>query len=197
MSEESRRSRSAKQYVLDAPLTARLETVLRVVADALDFPSVRVNIIDEDTQHTIRLFGDGKPVSVARQNAFCNTVVRTGHPLIVQDAANDPVFSSFPAVIDGVVGSYLGVPLVGREALVIGAVCVVDPGRRTITSDHLAILIQLGKILERQLELLRGAHEQRLAAAANATGTAGAIRERDTSPWYQPLLDRVATRADR
>ncbi|WP_111768484.1 GAF domain-containing protein [Nakamurella deserti] len=166
--DDGARSASARRYVMDDDLTARLETVLMVVAETLEFPTVRVNVVDDDRQHTIRLFGTGGTGSVPRSEAFCDTVVRTGHPVIVQDAAHDPRFADFPAVRSGEIGSYLGVPLVGREDLVIGAICTVDSTHRTITSHQLRVLLQFGKIVERQLDLIRTATEEHLAVGAAA-----------------------------
>lgn len=163
---------------MDGDLTARLETVLTVVSETLEFPTVRVNIVDDDRQHTIRLVGTGGTGSVPRSEAFCDTVVRTGHPVIVQDAAHDPRFADFPAVLSGEIGSYLGVPLLGREDLVIGAICTVDTASRTITSHQLRVLLQFGKIVERQLELIRSSAEEHLAVAAAAV--------RRTSAWTRP-----------
>jgi GAF domain-containing protein len=106
--------------------------------------------------------------------------VRTGHPVIVQDAAHDPRFADFPAVLSGEIGSYLGVPLLGREELVIGAICTVDTASRTITSHQLRVLLQFGKIVERQLDLIRSAAEEHLAVAAGA--------DRRTGSWTRPLM---------
>lgn len=157
------RSRSADRYLLDRPLTVRLETVLRVMTDTLAFPTARVNIVSDQLQHTIRMFGDGDQVPIPRQEAFCDTVVRTGHPVVVDDAVNDPRFATFPGVLSGEIGSYLGVPLIGRESMVIGALCLVDPAPQTTTSHQLTLLIQFKKIIEELLDKARSAHEQQPA----------------------------------
>lgn len=74
--QETRRIRSAQHYLIDGPLAGKLETVLGLVSRTVNFPIVRVNIVDHDTQHTIRLFGAGEPGAVARTEAFCDTVAR-------------------------------------------------------------------------------------------------------------------------
>ena len=88
----------------------------------MDYPTVRINVVDETTQHTVALFGTGDPASVARAEAFCDTVVRTGSPVVVEDAVTDPRFAHLRSVVDGEIGSYVGVPLRGRESMIIGAV---------------------------------------------------------------------------
>lgn len=159
MDDEVMRSQSAQRYVIGQPLAARLETVLRVVSETLTFPTVRVNILTGNIQHTVRIFGAGDPSSVPRREAFCDTVVRTGHLLIVEDAAHHPQFADYPSVLSGDIRSYVGVPLTGREDLVIGALCVNDATPRTITTHHLRLLTQFAKTVERQLDLIRRADE--------------------------------------
>lgn len=99
------RSQSAQRYVIGQPRAARLETVLRVVSETLSFPTVRVNVITGTTQHTVRLFGAGEPSTVLRREAFCDTVVRSGHALTLQDATRDPQFVDYPAVLSGEIRS--------------------------------------------------------------------------------------------
>ncbi|MEP6560901.1 MAG: EAL domain-containing protein, partial [Nakamurella sp.] len=107
------------------------------------------------------------------------------------DAATDPRFNSCPAVIKGEVGSYLGVPLMGRESLIIGAVCVIDPGRRVLDDEQLARLVQFGKIVEDQLDLIRRLRELRLEGGLATTELTRAVREGEIVPWYQPVVDLV------
>jgi EAL domain-containing protein (putative c-di-GMP-specific phosphodiesterase class I) len=186
---EARRSRSARHYLVDGPLIARLETLLALASQALDFPVVRVNIVDEDTQHTISLFGDGDPAAMARSEVFCDTVVRSGEPVLVDDAVTDPRFARMPAVTKGEIGSYLGVPLIGREAMVIGAVCVIDSGRRSIQPEQLHRLSEFAKVVEDQLDLIRRLHEQRVEGGVVTAEVARAIRDGEIVPWYQPVVD--------
>ncbi len=186
---ESRRVRSAQHYVVDGPLTDRLETLLGLASQAVAFPIVRVNIVDGDTQHTIRLFGAGDPTSVARSDAFCDTVVRTGCPVLVDDAVNDPRFADFPAVVSGQIGAYLGIPLLGRESMVIGAICVIDPGSRTIDEDQVERLTQFAKVVEDQLDLIRRLQEQRLEGEVATAEVSRAIQAGEIVPWFQPVVD--------
>lgn len=167
----------------------RLETLLRLVSQTVDFPEVRINIVDEDTQHTVSLFGADDPGTTPRSHAFCDTVVRTGEPVLVEDAANDPRFSHYPTVTDGSLGSYLGVPLVGREALIIGAVCVIDPESRTIEPDQVRRLTEFARVVEDQLDLFRRLREQRLDNGVSTADIARAVTDGEIVPWYQPVVN--------
>jgi EAL domain-containing protein (putative c-di-GMP-specific phosphodiesterase class I) len=192
--DESSRSRSAKHYLVEGSLTARLETVLTLVSQAVGFPTARVNILDDDTQHTISLFGVGEPGAVDRSEAFCDTVVNTGVPVVVPDATRDPRFASFPTVVDGDIGSYLGVPLIGRESLVVGAICVIDSVERHITPAQLQLLTDFGKVVEDQLDLIRRLREQRIDGDVATAEIARALADGEIVPWYQPIVDLATGR---
>lgn len=194
LDERTSRSRSAEHYLVQGPLAARLETVLSLIAQAVDFPTVRVNILDEDLQHTIRMFGAGDPAAVERSEAFCDTVVSTGKPVIVDDATQDPRFADFSAVRDGSIGAYLGVPLTGRESLIIGAICVIDPQHRAINPVQLQLLTRFGTVVEDQLDLMRRLREQRLAGDLATTEIARAVDDGEIVPWYQPIVDLATGR---
>ncbi len=180
---------SARHYLIDGPLTTRLQTILTLLSRAVDFPVVRINILDDDTQHTISMVGAGDPASVPRSEAYCDTVVNTGCPGQVDDADSDPRFAAFPAVVNKDIGSYLGVPLLGRESVIIGAICVIDPGRRVITAAELHRLTEFGKVVEDQLDLIRRLQEQRLDGEVAGAEVARAIRAGEIIPWYQPVID--------
>lgn len=183
------RSRSAQHYLSGGPLTGRLEAVLTLISQAVGIPTVQVNILDEDTQHTIGLFGAGDPSAVTRSQAFCDLVVSTGKPLTVSDAARDPRFADFPAVRNGEIASYVGVPLLGREAMVIGAICVLDSVARTIPAEQVHQLAQFATVVEDQLDLIRRLSEHRRQGAAAPAEIAKAVQDGDIVAWYQPIVD--------
>jgi EAL domain-containing protein (putative c-di-GMP-specific phosphodiesterase class I) len=187
--QESARARSARHYLIDGPLAARLQSTLALVAQSLGFPVVRVNILDEDTQHSIGLFGVGDATAIPRAQAFCDAVVRTGRPLRVEDASGDPVFAQLPSVAAGEIGAYLGVPLTGRESFIVGAVCVIDPRHRRIDDDLQARLTEFARIVEDQLDLIRRLKEQCREGDVATTELARAIRSGEIVPWYQPVVD--------
>jgi len=185
---EKRRARSARHYLMDGPLMDRLETTLVLISRSMGFPVVSVNIVDEDSQHSISLFGADHGDAISRVEAFCDTAVRSGRPLQVQDATADPRFNRFPAVLSGEIGAYLGVPLTGRESLIVGTVCVIDPHPRTLGAEHQARLLEFGRIVEDQLDLIRRLKEQRLDGQVATTDLTRAIRDGEIVPWYQPVV---------
>ena len=183
------RSRSARHYLAGSATSTRLRTTLTLAARTLSFPVAMINILDEDTLHTISLFGADDIMATPREIALCDTVVRTGQPLIVENAAADARFAHFPAVVGHDVGSYIGVPLTGRETLIVGALCVIDAGNRGIEDSQVARLAEFASIVEDQLDLMRRLNEQRQIGAVVTQELAEAIDNRQIVPWYQPIID--------
>lgn len=186
---EQQRSRSARHYLAGGAASTRLRTTIALAARSLSFPMAMINILDEDVQHTISLLGIDDIMATPREVALCDTVVRSGAPLVVQDAGADARFVHFPAVAGRDVGTYIGVPLVGRESLVIGALCVIDSKPRDVLDDEVARLTEFGSVVEDQLDLMRRLNEQRQVGAVLTQELAAAIQDGQIVPWYQPIVD--------
>ena len=187
--DEDARSRSASYYLVEGPLVDRLRTTLALVARSMDFPLSMINILDHDTQTTISSTAVESLPRIDREDALCDTVVRRRRALMIPDARVDPDFSDVPVVRRGEVVAYLGVPLVGRESLVIGSLCVVDDQPRTITSEQSERLTQFAAVVQDQLDLIRRLAERHTRSSLQTTELARAIRSGVIVPWYQPVLD--------
>lgn len=165
--DEAARAASAGQYrsTPNPPESAerrapRLERILALIGRALDFPGVRVTVHDERWQRTVDAVGPAQTHPLPREAAICDRVVRTGRPVAISDARADPGCRDLPEIAAGLTGSYLGVPLRGRESLVIGAVCVSDQRARDISDDQVQRLRDFALVVERVLEIRRRAVEQ-------------------------------------
>jgi EAL domain-containing protein (putative c-di-GMP-specific phosphodiesterase class I) len=185
---DEQRSRSARHYLTGGLSSTRLQTTIALAARSVSFPTAMINILDEDTQHTISLPGTEKRAT-PREMALCDTVVRTGEPLVVEDAGADDRFAQFPSVTAGDVASYVGVPLRGRESLIIGALCVVDTEPRVVGSQDVARMQEFGSVVEDQLDLMRRLNSQRRVGAVVTQELAAAVSSGQIVPWYQPIID--------
>lgn len=192
--QDLRRERSARHYVIDPSYATRLSTTLVLAARALGFPNAMVNILDAEYQHTISSAAGTDRAVQARSETFCDTVIRTSGPLVVEDAARDPRFIGHRSVIEEEIGTYVGIPLVGRESLIVGSVCVVDPRSRQVTADQVARLTEFAGIVEDQLDLIRRLKEQRQVGVDATAALAQAIRDGQIVPWYQPVIELVTGR---
>lgn len=71
---------------------------------------------------------------------MCQYALAKGTPLVIEDARVHPIFKNHPAVVDGSVVAYLGIPLVDEEKNAIGTLCVFDDTPRLWTTGHVQIL---------------------------------------------------------
>ena len=94
------------------------------------------------------------------EDSVCAVTVTAGAALRVDDAATDPRVRDLASVQAGVVGSYLGVPLMVRGQPV-GALCVYDPAPRRWSDEDVVLLEQLAApvVAELQLAVLAAEYE--------------------------------------
>lgn len=130
--------------LLDSPPDEAFDRITRAAAAALDAPHSAVSLIDVDRQFFKSTVGMGGTSPEERQTpldrSVCQYALAKGTPLAIEDARVHPVFKNHPAVVDGSVVAYLGIPLVDGEKNSIGTLCVFDDVPRLWTTGHVQIL---------------------------------------------------------
>ena len=102
----------------------------------------------------------------AREPSFCRRPVAEGAPLVVTDTLADPRFVENEFVCgDPHLRFYAGVPLRSAGGSIIGTLCAMDREPRAFPPEDLATLIDLGKMVENELELRRLATTDSLTQA--------------------------------
>lgn len=180
--------RSAAHYLQSEASGTRLRTTLALAARAVDFPIAMINILDSDTQYTISAVGVDAMPPRPRASTFCNLVVGHAQPLVVEDT-EQPQYARIPEQSRAAVGTYIGVPLIGRESVVVGSLCVLDHHQRPVTADVVASLVGFGRIIDDQLDLIRRLNEQRGRVKGSTDELAQAVQAGRIVPWYQPVVD--------
>jgi len=136
--------------LLDSPPEAVYDRITRAAADALDAPFSAVSLIDVDRQYFLSDVGIGGTRPEERQTpldrSVCQYAVANGTPLVLEDARIDPLFKNHPAVLDGTVRSYLGIPLSDHDGNAIGTLCVFDVKPRLWGSGHIQVLTDLASL---------------------------------------------------
>lgn len=188
-----RRRRRARHYLVHAGRLAELTTAVRLTATSLDFPRGQLNILDDLEQHTIADYHAASP-PLSREQAICRVVVDSSAPLAVADASKDRRFADLDVVRDGAVGSYIGVPVRGRESDVVGSLCVFDPSPRTITDDQVSRLVDFASVVETQLDVVRRWSEDRTPDTTEIRALVAALRHGEIRPWYQPVVELASGR---
>ena len=167
-----------------------LEPLVRVVARALHVPAAQVNVLTADRQVPVAACAPSDPdvarwrVDVGLESSYCQHVVASGTPLVVEDARVHPLVRTSLATIEGGVVAYLGAPVCAPPSLgaplagaVLGTVCAIDFVTRRWSDDDVALLCDLAEAITAELEVraqaARRAAIDVAAVAKDALGEAG------------------------
>ena len=134
----------------DSDIDGILSEITAEAAEHFGLPVALVSIVLDRAQYFRGSHGlDGWMATTRGTPAewsFCQHVVRSREPFVVDDARNHPLMQSSPLVrIEGI-RCYAGVPLVTSTGNVIGSFCVQGPDARSFTEDDLT---QLHRYAER------------------------------------------------
>ncbi|GAA0580084.1 PAS domain S-box protein [Caenispirillum bisanense] len=164
--EAARLGRLRAYQILDTAPEAEFERVTRLAASLLDMPIAAVSLIDSDRQWFKSIVGlDVR--ETPREVAFCAHAICGEGVMEVPDATRDPRFADNP-LVTGAPGIryYAGAPLVTRDGIALGSLCVIDRQPRTLTADQRQVLADLAAMAVDALDLrtaLRDATERETA----------------------------------
>jgi len=153
---EAARLEALDRYdVLDTPREEGFDALVRLIRNIFQVPVGIVSVIDGHRQWYKAW--EGLPSNeVPREETLCETVIRTGEPMIIEDVSRDPRFASNPHVMgEPKVRFYAGVPLLTREGHPIGTLCAIDFRPRPFTVRERDILVDLARIAMAEFELRR------------------------------------------
>ena len=180
-----------------------LDTAPEIVYDALtalaarlcETPFAAVTLVDNDREWFKSVHGVGIDRS-ARSPSFCSDVVADGQILAVPDAtASERYRHNFMVTGPPGIRSYLGVPLVGRDGLPLGVLCVLDQQARSFSPDQVGVLATLAEqvvsLLEhRRRDLVDGIlGEYVMEDARDPIRIRVALQDGELTPHYQPLVN--------
>ena len=166
-----------------------LERFARLVRRQLDVPVALVTLVSAEQQVFPGAVGLPEPWQSTRctplSHSFCQHVVRSGNPLVISDARDEPLVADNLAIPDLHVIAYAGVPLTDADGVVVGSLCAIDSRPRSWTDEDLAVLTDLAEACSAQLQLK--AAQQRADEAAARTSRLLAQQEVDRSRWSLAL----------
>jgi transcriptional regulator with GAF, ATPase, and Fis domain len=141
--------------LLDSPRERVYDRIADMAAEALAVPGAAISLVDRDRQYFVSMHGSATEDPEERQTSIdrsvCQYAVASGQPLVIADARVDPVLKYNPAVTDGTVVSYLGIPLIDSEDHALGTLCVWDTNPREWTSGHLTTLRDLAELARNRM----------------------------------------------
>ncbi len=145
------------QQVSHASLADRDEAAARLAALACAAPAAMVCLVGEEhlwvkAGYGLRAMSSHPP----RANSPCSDTVALESTLVVEDAASDEAYTDSLFVLGGPkIRAYAGVPLVGRDGLPLGTLCVLDWRPRAFSGAQLENRAALAERVVTRLELRR------------------------------------------
>ena len=161
--DEGRLEALKRTRLLDTPPEEAFDRLTRLVCRLLGAPVALVSLVEADRQFFKSVVGLPQPWSVLREtsllHSFCQHVVATAAPLLVQDARGHPLVADNLAVPDLGVLAYLGMPLATPDGHVLGSLCAIDTAPRSWTPGDAAALRDLADVTMGEVTLRRLALE--------------------------------------
>jgi EAL domain-containing protein (putative c-di-GMP-specific phosphodiesterase class I) len=137
--------------LLDTPPSESFDRIVRMASQIFDLPIAAVSLTDTDRQWFKSRIGVDH-WSIPRNRAPCAQVAETGSILVIEDLLEDPYYEDSTLVNAGV-RFYAGAPLVTRDGLGLGALCVLGTEPRMATPSELAALRDLSAMVMSQIEM--------------------------------------------
>ncbi|HXI01763.1 MAG TPA: sigma 54-interacting transcriptional regulator [Candidatus Saccharimonadales bacterium] len=163
--EEARLDALRRTALLDSAPEEAFDRLTRLAAMVLRVPTSLVSLVDANRLFFKSHWGQFQPLTSTREipaeNSFCRHAIKSGEPLLVPDARQDPRFSHSASVSDFGVVAYAGIPLVSSAGHAFGTFCVVDGKPRDWTEEDLGILRVLATSTTSEIELRSLAGELR------------------------------------
>ncbi len=121
-----------------------LDHFTRLVGRVLEAPVACISLIDEDGRLSTSSFGLPPPNAMLVSWLFLKQAGTSGRPLVIADGRRDPRGARIPAVCDGTVAAYLGMPIVTSDGRVVGTLAVMDRRPRRWRARDVGFLRKVG-----------------------------------------------------
>jgi len=138
---EFERALKLSEYDIDySEIHGKLDDLTRLASYVAGTPISLINLLDANTQWTVSKVGMDIH-QMPREDSACQYTILEDDPLEVEDMANDERFNDKDYVKQGPqIRYYYGVPLQTPAGHRIGALCVMDTHRHSLTPEKEAFL---------------------------------------------------------
>jgi diguanylate cyclase (GGDEF)-like protein len=156
--------------ILDTMPEDRFDRITRLACRAFDLPIALVTLIDRDRQW----FKSRQGLELretSRQISFCGHTISGDGALVVPDTLLDPRFADNPLVTGApMIRFYAGQPVHSPDGSSIGTLCLIDRRPRNMSAEDLALLTDLGAMIDREFSLVARASTDELTNLTNRRG---------------------------
>jgi PAS domain S-box-containing protein len=155
-----RSSSVAHSIEVPSEIIRKWQEFVNLLAEIMHVPSASIMRIDPPH---IKVFvsstSKGNPCEPGALDTgpYCETVMKTGQPLLVPDALENEAWKANPHVRLGMI-SYLGVPIGWPDGRLFGTICVRDNKRNEYSEAYLKLLLHFRDMLQADLKSLVRLH---------------------------------------
>ena len=143
--------------LLDTPAEEAFDRSTRLASKMTNSPVALVSLVDANRQFFKSQVGLSEPVASDREtplsHSFCQHVVASNEPLIIEDARKDPVLKDNLAIPDLNVIAYLGMPLTLDDGTALGSFCVIDDKPRKWSADDIEAVRDFAALVMSEIRL--------------------------------------------
>jgi len=138
---------------LDDVVSSSLDRLTELAARLFQSDVAFVSLVETDRQRMIAR--QGLDIAEMRiEHSICAHTIRSANGMVVPDLRSDPRFAGNPLVVEPPhLRFYAGAPLVAKNGIAIGALCVMDPEIRMFSDDDRRQLQTLAIAVMNELEL--------------------------------------------
>lgn len=150
---EERMSTLGSLDALDDVVSSSLDRLTELAARLFQSDVAFVSLVETDRQRMIAR--QGLDIAEMRiEHSICAHTIRSANGMVVPDLRSDPRFAGNPLVVEPPhLRFYAGAPLVAKNGIAIGALCVMDPEIRMFSDDDRRQLQTLAIAVMNELEL--------------------------------------------
>ncbi|HEY2796503.1 MAG TPA: sigma 54-interacting transcriptional regulator [Thermoanaerobaculia bacterium] len=151
--EETRLEALRRYGILDTPAESDFDDLVLLASQICGTPIAAVSIVDRDRQWFKARVGLDA-AETPREVAFCAHAILGKDLMVVPDAWLDKRFEENPLVTEEPrIRFYAGAPLITRDGVPLGTLCVIDRVPRQLTPEQERALVALSREVVAQLEL--------------------------------------------
>ncbi|HEX3818338.1 MAG TPA: GAF domain-containing sensor histidine kinase [Chthoniobacterales bacterium] len=225
MREEFRLETLQRSGLLDSAPEDFFDRLTKLATEVLGVPVALISLIDRDRQFFKSQAGLPEPLASTREtplsHSFCQYVVVSGQPLVVNDAREIPLVRDNLAVRDFNVAAYAGIPLQAANGDTLGSFCALDMKPREWSLRDIELLcgfadqamieinlrLEIGELRtdltssralhdERALLVRQNIHDLRTPTTAVLLGLDAVEQAGPLNPTQQKFLDLARTNAN-
>jgi PAS domain S-box-containing protein len=143
--------------IIQTPSELSFDRITKLASKLFQVPIAFISFMMEDKQWVKSCVGLSNELEEKRlfdrESTFCQYVVTSKRPLIVNDVRQDGRFIHCSLVKDYNACFYAGVPIITKKNNAIGTLSILDNKPRTLSTKELETLIDLSKWVTSEIEL--------------------------------------------